>query len=66
MIIIGVNTEKNNFKINSKIQCIQIEISRKYRKEQLVETLGAFENVIEKCIILFKGDMNKKDDEISK
>ena len=44
MIIIGVNTEKNNFKINSKIQCIQIEISRKYRKEQLVETLGAFEN----------------------
>lgn len=51
---------------NSKIQCIQIEISRKYRKEQLIETLVAFENVIEKCIILFKGDMNKKDDEISK
>lgn len=51
---------------NSKIQCIQIEISRKFRKEQLVETLDTFENAINRCIIKIKGDINKEDDEISK
>lgn len=51
---------------NSKIQCIQIEISIKFRKEQLVEMLEVFEDVIKECTILFKGDIDKEDDEISK
>lgn len=62
-------SEKNISKFinrNSKIQCIQIEISKKFRKEQLIEMLEIFEDVIKKCTILFKGDINKEDDEISK
>lgn len=51
---------------NSKIECIQIEISAKFRKEQLVEMLEIFENAINKCIIKLKGDIKKEDDEISK
>lgn len=51
---------------NSKIECIQIEISTKFRKEQLVEMLEIFESTINKCIIKFKGDINKEDDEVSK
>lgn len=51
---------------NGKIQCIQIEISKKFRKDQLVEMLEVFVNTINKCISKFKGDINKENDEISK
>lgn len=42
---------------NGKIQCIQIEISSKFRKEQLFEMLDIFEKAINRCKIEFKGDI---------
>lgn len=59
-------TVSNFIHKNSGIPCIQIEISTKFRKEQLVEMLKVFESAIKKYVIKFKGDIIKDYDEISK